>query len=79
MVLVRYYFHLTDDTEVIRDDEGVEAPDDRSAVTFAMAAVRELKAEGPSAASEWQGWRLEIIDSSGRPVTCIRLDACRVH
>ena len=70
----RYCFHLTNGKAMIRDDEGIEAFSIQSALVSAMEMVEELRAEDPSAADEWQGWRLEIVDASGRTVHTMPLD-----
>ena len=72
---VRSYFHLTNGEAVIRDDEGIEAFSIQSALISAIKMIEELRAEDPSAADEWQGWRLEIVDASGRTVHTMPLDA----
>jgi hypothetical protein len=46
----------------------------QTALISAMEMVEELRAEDPSAADEWQGWRLEIVDASGRTVHTMPLD-----
>jgi hypothetical protein len=70
----RYYFNLTNGEVVIRDEEGTEVLSMESALISAMEMIEELRAEDPFSADEWQGWRLEIIDSSGRMVQSMPLD-----
>jgi uncharacterized protein DUF6894 len=70
----RYYFNLTNGEVVIRDEEGTEVPSIESALISAMEMIEELRAEDPFSADEWQGWRLEIMDSSGRMVHSMPLD-----
>ncbi len=70
----RYYFHLINGEAGIRDDEGIEAFSIQSALISALEMIEELRAEDPSAADEWQGWRLEIVDASGRTVHTMPLD-----
>jgi hypothetical protein len=70
----RYYFHLTNGEAVIRDEEGTEVSSMQTALISAMEMVEELRTEDPSAADEWQGWRLEIVDASGRTVHTMPLD-----
>jgi hypothetical protein len=40
-----------------------------------MEAVEELRVQDPSNSNEWQGWKLEIVDTSGQAVHTIPLDA----
>ena len=70
----RYYFHLTNGEALIRDEEGTEVSSMQSALIAAMEMIEELRAENPSEADEWQGWRLEIVDTSGRTVYSMPLD-----
>jgi hypothetical protein len=71
----RYYFNLTDGHEVIRDEEGIAAPDLRTALIHAFEAIEELRKEDSSAMSEWHGWSLEVVDSSGNLIHRLPLDA----
>jgi hypothetical protein len=73
--LTRYYFNLTDGEIMIRDEEGIETTSIQAAVLAAM----ELRAQDPFHSDEWQGWRLEIVDTSGRAVQTIPLDARSAH
>jgi hypothetical protein len=70
----RYYFNLTDGDEVIRDEDGIEVSDVRTALLYAFEAIAELRQED-AALSEWQGWRLDIIDGSGNLIQSIPLDS----
>jgi hypothetical protein len=75
----RYYFNLTNGNTMLRDEEGVEASSIQEAIISALEAVEELRAQDSSESDEWQGWRLEIVDTSGRAVHSIPLDACSAH
>jgi hypothetical protein len=77
--LTRYYFNLTDGEIMIRDEEGIEMASIQAAVLSAMEVVEELRAQDPSHSAEWQGWRLEIVDTFGRAVQTIPLDARSAH
>ena len=70
----RYYFHLTNGEALIRDEEGTEVSSMQSALISAMEMIEELRSEDPSAADEWQGWWLEIADSTGQTVHTMPLD-----
>jgi hypothetical protein len=72
--VARYYFHLVSEHEVILDREGVEVADLAEAGAEALKAVEELRQEGPSAATDWAGWWLEVTDASGVVVFSISLD-----
>ena len=71
----RYYFNLTDGDEVIRDEDGIEVADARTALIRAFEAVAELRQEDAAASGEWQGWRLDIIDGSGDLIHSLPLDS----
>ena len=64
---------------MIRDEEGIEASSIQAAVVSAIEAVEELRAQAPAPSDEWRGWRLEIVDGSGRAVQVISLDALSAH
>ena len=70
----RYYFNLTDGHDVIPDEIGVEVSDERVALIQAFEAVEELRREGDTSPSEWKGWRLNIMDGSGRLIHSLALD-----
>jgi len=72
---VLYYFNLTDGDEMIRDENGIHLSGVNSALISAIETIAEFKQENPSYVHEWQGWRLEIADSSGWIVRSIALDA----
>ena len=75
----RYNFNLTDGNTMIRDQEGNEAVSLEAAVLAAMEAVDELRAQDSLNSDEWQGWRLDIIDVSGRALLTIPLDVLSAH
>jgi hypothetical protein len=73
-MLSRYYFNLTDGHDVIPDGIGIEVSDDRAALIHAFEAVEELRGETDTSPDEWAGWRLNIMDGSGRLVHSLALD-----
>ncbi len=70
----RYYFNLTDGHDVIPDEDGIEVSDDRAALIQAFEAIEELRRETSSSPGEWSGWRLNIMDASGKLIQSIPLD-----
>lgn len=78
-VRARYYFNLTDGETMIRDEEGIAVASIQAAMISALEAAEELRAQDSSNSDEWQGWRLEIVDASGRAVQTIPLDARYTH
>jgi hypothetical protein len=71
---LRYFFNLTDGHEVIPDEDGIEVSDDRAALIQAFEAIEELRRESNASQGEWEGWRLNIVDGSGRLIHSLALD-----
>jgi hypothetical protein len=69
-----YYFNLTNGHDVIPDEIGIEVSDDRAALIHAFEAVEELRREADTSLDEWEGWRLNIIDDTGRLIHSLALD-----
>jgi hypothetical protein len=70
----RFYFHLNNGEDVIRDEEGILVSDADAALIAAMEVIQELRAQDAALATEWQGWRLEITDEAGRIIESLSLD-----
>lgn len=70
----RFFFNLTNGEDIIRDEDGVLVTDIHAAVIYAMEVVQELQAEDPFSAAEWQGWRLDITDETGRVIESLSLN-----
>jgi glyoxylate carboligase len=70
----RFYFHLNNGEDVIRDEEGILVSDADAALIAAMEVIQELRAQDAMSAAEWQGWRLEITDEAGRVIQSLSLD-----
>jgi hypothetical protein len=70
----RFYFHLNNGEDVIRDEEGILVSDFDAALIAAMEVIQELQAEDSVSAAEWQGWKLEITDEAGQVIESLSLD-----
>jgi hypothetical protein len=70
----RFYFHLTNGEDVIGDEVGAPAADVHAAVSYALEAIEQLRAEDPSVVAEWLGWTLEVTDEMGRIIETFSLD-----
>jgi hypothetical protein len=70
---MRCYFNLVSDDETMIDDEGVEVKDLDQAWAQALKAIAELRAEAEGETIEWDRWRLEAVDSSGKVLFTIDL------
>jgi hypothetical protein len=55
------------------DDEGVDVRDLDQAWAQALKAIAELRAEANGEFIEWDRWRLEATDSTGRVLFSIKL------
>ncbi|WP_425286931.1 DUF6894 family protein [Microvirga guangxiensis] len=70
---MRCYFNLISDDETMLDDEGVEVKDLDQAWAQALKAIAELRAEAEGEFIEWDRWRLEATDASGKVLFALKL------
>ena len=70
---MRCYFNLVSDDETMIDDEGVEVKNLDQAWAQALKAIAELRAEADGESIEWDRWRLEATDSSGKVLFALKL------
>jgi hypothetical protein len=70
---MRCYFNLINDNETLLDDEGVEVRDLDQAWAQALKAIAELREEAEIDITEWERWRLEAIDSTGKILFSLNL------
>jgi hypothetical protein len=71
---MRCYFHLVSSHESIPDDIGIEVSDLAMAEEMALQAIEGIREEAIQQGASWQGWRLDIVDRSGRVLLSIPLD-----
>jgi hypothetical protein len=71
---MRCYFHLVNSHESITDDIGIEVSDLTKAEEIALQAIEDIREEAIQQGASWQGWRLDIVDRSGRALLSIPLD-----
>ena len=62
----RYYFHLVDRENVIRDDFGALAIDLADAHRAAAEIIEEFKLEQMHRSDQWHEWRLVVTDNSAQ-------------
>jgi hypothetical protein len=62
----RYYFHLTDGTDVLDDPDGLELPGDAAALEEAVLVAADVKTRFRP--RDWTGWVVRILDDKGRQV-----------
>jgi hypothetical protein len=75
--LMRCYFHLVNSHEEILDDEGIEVSDLEDAKAQALLAIEDIREEAVEVGASWHGWRLEIVDPSGRVLASLSLEPMR--
>jgi hypothetical protein len=71
---MRCYLQLVNSHESIPDDTGIEVSDLAKAEEVALQAIEDIREEATQQGASWQGWRLDIVDRSGRVLLSIPLD-----
>ena len=71
---MRLYFDLNDTQHTLPDVEGVEVSDIAQARNVALEMIRKFRQEDASAAQDWSGWTLNVVDAAGVIVFSIDLD-----
>jgi hypothetical protein len=71
---MRCYFHLVNSHEEILDDEGIEVLNLEDVKAQALVAIEDIREEAIQLDASWRGWRLDIVDPSGRVLLSIPLD-----
>lgn len=64
VMVTRYFFHLVDSQNVIRDDRGALATDLADAHRVAAEIIREFRIEQATRFDDWKDWRLVVMDES---------------
>jgi hypothetical protein len=70
----RYYFHLVDSQNVIRDDFGALAIDLAEAHRAAVEIIAEFKMEQAHSYHHWHEWKLVVTDDSSQFALVLPLD-----
>ena len=73
-IVSRYFFNLTDGCEVIPDIDGIELREINAVMVYVFEMIDQMKSEPDASRADWIGWRLEIVDASGRRVHSVPLD-----
>ena len=71
---MRLYFDLNDKQHTLPDVEGVEVSDITQARRVALEMIRKIQQQDRSAAQDWSGWTLNVVDAAGVIVFSIDLD-----
>ena len=71
---MRCYFHLLNGHDTILDDTGLEVSNLEAMRCYAFQAICELREETSQGSAEWQGWRLDVVDSAGHVLLSVPLE-----
>ncbi len=66
-----YFIHFTSADDSYEDLEGVDLADDQAACDYAILDARYLMDKGFAGRSDWPGWRVEVVDKTGRQVLAL--------
>jgi hypothetical protein len=67
-VMPRYYFHLTNGTQVLDNHKGLDLPGDAAAREDAVVLARGLKHGAAMPGWDWAGWLVVISNEQGRQI-----------
>jgi hypothetical protein len=70
----RYYFHLTDGKEMLKNPKGLDLPGNAAAREEAVILARDLKHGKVHPGRSWKGWLVEIVDGHGHRVDSVPID-----
>jgi len=63
----RYYFHLTDGTQVLNNHKGIDLSGNAAARAEAVVVARDLE-HGAVPGWDWTGWFVAVMDEHGQKV-----------
>ncbi len=72
---MRYYFHLTDGKEVVKQPNGVELPGRAAAREDALVLARDLREGKVFPGRKWDDWFVRIVDEHGHEVDTVPIAA----
>ncbi len=67
----RYYFHIRDGKDLIRDEEGTELADPEAAHAEAMASARDLALDEIRSHNRVDGRSIEIVSEFGAMIDTV--------
>jgi hypothetical protein len=71
----RYFFHVRDGDDLIRDEEGTELPDPQAAKAEAMASARDLAMDEIRSKNRVGGRKIEIVGEFGETIQTLPVRA----
>jgi hypothetical protein len=72
---MRCFFHLVSSHASIRDEEGIEVADLQALCTQVAKAVVDVQSTEPPPDGNWDGWQLEVTDTSETVLVMINIGA----
>jgi hypothetical protein len=64
----RYYFHLTNGNQILKNHKGVDLAGDAAALEDARVLARDMK-HGPLMKGwDWAGWFVKIVNTKGHTI-----------
>jgi hypothetical protein len=67
----RFYFHVRDGDQLVRDEEGQDLPDTSAALSEAILTARELLANAIKSGKERIPDAIVVADESGQPIETV--------
>jgi len=74
IIMVRYYFHLSDGKQVLKTGKGLDLLGNAAAREEALILARELKDGKVMPGRNWDGWFVKIVDQHGHQVDIVPID-----
>ncbi len=71
---MRYYFHLASSQQIILDTSGVVISHPATVQSTVRRLIHKVQHEADQITTNWQGWRIDVEDSSGNVVLSVPLD-----
>lgn len=71
----RYFFHLMDESEILRDTLGVEVAHLAEVESAAIEVIREYRIQEAGREMELRNWKLAVTDSRGETILLLPLFA----
>jgi hypothetical protein len=69
----RYYFHLTDGRETLKNQRGLDLPGNAAAREEAIILARDLKHGKVMPGRSWAGWLVTVTDEHGHQVESVAI------
>jgi len=77
--MTRYYFHLVNGYEIIRDRTGIDILDLEDARAEALEAIQQFRQEDAASAARCQNWRIQVTDAKGNIGLTLELSDVYFH